>query len=177
MGPKPLESYSGANIQLETESSEGTLVKEIELIIKEKEFEKRPIEEIRAEIQHFDDIFHSKQIKENFALEPSPTQLEDEPNIPAVVNVEKTQSTSLKYSQVEAAVKEKQITLSEGQYSSKDKEDIVATQLESYLPVTVTEQSDERLYPLISDHPEKEKSILTAPSRKASTTLVSIHMY
>jgi hypothetical protein len=88
-----------------------------------------------------------------------------------VVSVEKTQSTSLEYSQVEAAIKEKKIA------RSGREEERIKTEIESQIPITVSSNDNENVFELNTKIPQEEKLLLTTSSRKESTTQVKIPSY
>lgn len=156
---------------------EGTTVKEIELITKERKLEQIQHEPSKADIKHLDDTYQTTEIKESFTIEPVPRKLMNESNTPAVVSVEKTQNTSLEYGQVEAAIKEMKIADSGTYFPYHDEEEKINTQIESQIPITVSSSDDENVFALDTNIPEEEKIIPTTPSRKESTTQVYTFLF
>ena len=156
---------------------EGTTVKEIELITKERQLEQTQQEQMKVGIQPIDDTYQTTEIKESFAIEPVPRKLLYGSNTPAVVSVEKTQNTSLEYGQVEAAIKEMNIAHSGTYTPYHDEEERIETEIESQIPITVSSNDDEKVFALDTGIPEEEKIIPTTPSRKESTTQVYLPIY
>jgi hypothetical protein len=153
------------------QSVEGTTVKEIELITKEKQLEHIQHEQTKADIQPLDETHQTTEIKESFTIEPVPSKLVYESNTPAVVSVEKTQITSLEYSQVEAGIKEKKIV------RSGREEERIKTEIESQIPITVSSNDNEKVFELNTKIPQEEKLLPTTSTRKESTTQVKIPSY
>ena len=167
------ERDNTTKVNIGRQSVEGTTVKEIELITKEKKLEQIRHERTKADIQALDDTYQTKEIKESLTIEPVPSKLVHESNTLAAVSIEKTQNTSLEYGQVEAAIKEKEIENTETHFPNNDEEERIKREIESQFPITVSNNDHERVFALDTEVPEKEKIMLIASSRKESASQVS----
>ena len=161
----------GRKISIQKEVSEGILVGKIELSSKEEDLNatKQVAENIK--IQSSDDSFQTKEIKENFAVEPLPSKLKEDMPTSEVANVDKTHKSSLTYSLTEAATMAKSLCIAE----TSVEQEKVKSGIESYFPVTITENEKENAQPLDSALPKKDVAIAATISRKTSMTKV-IHL-
>ena len=158
----------GRKISIQKEVSEGILVGKIELSSKEENLNATKQEAENIKIQPGDDSFQTKEIKESFAVEPLPSKLKEDMPTSEVANVDKTHKSSLTYSQTEAATMVKYLTIAENTIEQEK----VNSGIESYFPVTVTENEEENAQPLDSALPKKDVAIAATISRKTSITKV-----
>ena len=171
------ESLNDSKVGLEADTMEGTIINEVKLLSKEEQLEKVQHEQMNAEIQPLENTYQAKEVKESFAIEPTPNKFENkELTVSVDVNVEQTQNSSLDYSQVEAAIKAENIVQSEATYAVKDDQEKIEIEIESCLPISITKEDYEKAYPLRTNRLETEKSIPTSSSRNVSTTHVSYNI-
>ena len=170
---KTQETKMVRKISLQRETAEGTIVGEIDILSKEEVLGliKQDAESMKS--QPVDDIFETKEIKESITVEPVPSALKEDVPVSEVVRVDKTPKTSLIYSHVEAENMEKPLSTTED--IVRNEEMAIDTDIESYFPINVTknEEEKERTHHLDSVVPEKDVAMETITCRKTSTTQVS----
>ena len=171
---KTQETQMVRKISLQRETAESTVVGEIDLLSKEEAIGsiKQDVESIKS--QPVDDILETKEIKESITVEPIPSALKEDVPVSEVVRIDKTPKTSLIYSHVEAENMEKSLSATED--VARHEEMRVDTDIESYFPISVTknEEEKEKTQHLDSVVPEKDVAMETKTCRKTSTTQVSI---
>ena len=158
----------GRKISVKKEISEGILVGKIELSSKEENFNVTKQKAENIKIQPGDELLSTKEIEESFAVEALPSKLKEDKPTSEVAKVDKTHKSSLTYSQTEAATMEKSLSIAE---NTVEQEKLNAG-IESYFPVTVTENEEEKAQPLDSVLPKKDVAIAATISRKSSMTKV-----
>ena len=157
---------------LQKETAEGTVVDDINFLMKEQTLETIQHDVENVEIKPLDDTFETKEIKESFAIEPIPRNLEEDVPASEVARVEKSHKNSMVYTHVEAANMEKSLSMSDE--ISKLEEEKIQAAIESHFPITITKNEEEKAYPLNATVPTKDMAMATTTSRKSSTVEVSI---
>ena len=156
---------------LQRETAEGTLVDDINLLMKEQALETIQHEVENVEIKPLEDTFQTKEIKESFAIEPLPSTIENDVPTSELPRVEKSHKNSMVYTHVEAANMEKSLLISDE--ISKFEEEKIQAGVEGHFPITITKEEEEKACPLISTAPTKDMAMATTTCRKTSTTEVS----